>query len=219
MHDTTFVDRVQRPCDRHEHLQDLPPRARPLAEPLIQRDAVDELHGDEHARQAVAFDQITLERTDVVHRHDVRMRQPSHRLGLAQEPSATGRGVGRSARVQHLHGDAAVELRVVRREHDPHRAGAEALEHDVATERGAPRQPALAEDRPRHEGDLVGLRPRARQTEPRVLFRHVRRGYQRSREREWVQLCPGRRVRAYWLKLSSSGAARRWYAPARPLEA
>jgi len=56
-----------------EHGRDLRERAR-LGQPLAHRAAADQLHHDEHR----------LAGPDLVDRHDVRMRQPRHRLGLAE---------------------------------------------------------------------------------------------------------------------------------------
>ena len=65
---------------------------------------------------------------DLVHRDDVRMRELRHRLRLADQPRA---GLGaRAAALHDLDRDAAIEIGVVRLEHDAHAAGAE-LAHDA----------------------------------------------------------------------------------------
>ena len=59
-----------------EDVEDLAQGARPLGQPLGERPALDELHRDED---------LAAERADVVHDDDVRVREPRHRLRLAQQ--------------------------------------------------------------------------------------------------------------------------------------
>jgi hypothetical protein len=106
-----------------EHVQQLGPAARRGAGPRAERLARDELHGDPHAARVDP---------DVVDGDDVGVREPGERLGLAQQP-----GLAVAAAGQHqLDGDLAIELGVVRGEHLAHAAGADAIEEDIATDRG-----------------------------------------------------------------------------------
>jgi hypothetical protein len=60
------------------------------------------------------------------------MRQLAERLCLAQESGASARDVLADSRPQQLERDLPIELRIVRRVHDAHAAGAQLREHDVA---------------------------------------------------------------------------------------
>lgn len=71
--------RQQAAAGLEEHREDLLAGPRARAQPLLERAALDELHGDEHPLVDLA---------DVVHRDDVRVAQPGHRLGLAQQAGA-----------------------------------------------------------------------------------------------------------------------------------
>src|SRR5262249_30347005 len=110
----------------------LAPAARRL-QPLRERDAVDELHGDEGAVAGGA---------DVVDGDDVRVAEPGHRLRLAQE---AGPGLGRAADLaaQHLDGDGALELGVVRRVDLAHAAAPDEALQRVAADDGGGREAAL----------------------------------------------------------------------------
>jgi hypothetical protein len=114
-----------------EQRDDVAPRARPGGEPLLELDAVDELHRDPHAIAG---------RPDVEHADDVGVREARERLGLALEATL---GAGRRAvavRLHELDRDAAIELRIVGRVDDSHAARAELVEHDVASDHAAARQ-------------------------------------------------------------------------------
>lgn len=101
-----------------ERLDDLAPRPR-RHEPLAERGPGHELHHDKH---------LILEGANLVHRDDVRMGEPRHRLRLADQPQP---GCGAGAEIAHdLDRDPAIEIRIVRLEHDAHAAGPE-LAHDA----------------------------------------------------------------------------------------
>ena len=110
-----------------QDLHDLPPAARRLGQPLGERAALDELHGQED---------LLAHRADVEHRQHVGVREPRHRLRLAQQPPlGLRRGLGAARQgPQHLQGHLAVELGVERRVDDAHPSGAQQLDHDVAAE-------------------------------------------------------------------------------------
>jgi hypothetical protein len=110
-----------------EAIDALSPRAFAVAEPLRQRGAVDELHGDEGA---------AVDHAGVEHGDHVGMLQPRHRLRLAPQPRLVAHGVG----AQDLDGDLAVELRIVRGVDDAHAAFAEPIEEEIAAEGGAARR-------------------------------------------------------------------------------
>ena len=65
-----------------------------------------------------------------MHPHDVGMADPRHRLGLAPQPQP--RPLMVPCGMQQLERDSAVELRIVCRIHDPHRARANPGDDDVA---------------------------------------------------------------------------------------
>src|SRR5690606_33552140 len=85
------------------------------------------LHRDEHAVVVLA---------DVVNRHDVRVREPRERLSLAFESQSAGASVDH-LRAQHLDGDLAVELGVMRCVDRAHAAGATQLHDDIAADAAA----------------------------------------------------------------------------------
>jgi hypothetical protein len=114
------------------HAHDLAPRPRLLLQPLAQRLALDELHRDEHA--------VAGQRADVVHRDDVRMRQPRERLRFAQQPRFLRAGRAGRAGLQQLDRDLAIELGIVAVVDHAHAAFAEHVEHDVAADERAARQ-------------------------------------------------------------------------------
>ena len=86
--------------------------------------AADELHRDE----ALAADIANLVNGD-----DMRVAEPGHRLGLAQDPLPALRGCG-SAGAQHLDRDLAIKALIVRGVDDPHPTGPEAIEHAKAAD-------------------------------------------------------------------------------------
>jgi transcriptional regulator with AAA-type ATPase domain len=114
-----------------EAVADLAPAARRGGEPRTQRAAIDQLH-----RQV----DPAVGHAGLVHRDDVGMRQPRHRLRLADQLGIAGR---RSTRAQHLERELAIEHRIVGGDHP---AGA------ALAERAQDHEPA-------HAG-RVGLRPR-----------------------------------------------------------
>jgi hypothetical protein len=85
------------------HLEDLAHRARLRPQPLAQRRAGDELHGEED---------VVAEHTDVVDRDGVRMRQPRQRLGFAQEPLRGAIAI-LAIEAEDLNRNLAVQVRVV----------------------------------------------------------------------------------------------------------
>jgi hypothetical protein len=91
--------------------------------PLPQRDALDELHRDEHLLAKVA---------DLVHLHDVRVRGLGERLRLTTQPRDVGALFVDAT--QQLDRNLAIELGVVGGVHDPHAAGPEPLEHGEAAD-------------------------------------------------------------------------------------
>ena len=96
------------------------------AQPVAQRAAGQVLHRQED---------LALVDADVVDRDDVRVRQLRDRLGLAHQARlAARRDRPALVRAQQLERDLAIELRIVGGVDDAHRAGAEALEHEVAAD-------------------------------------------------------------------------------------
>jgi hypothetical protein len=117
------VGRRQPAAGLHEHRHDLVPRPTSAPQPALERHAGDELHGDEH---------LVAERPDLVHRHHVRVGQPRHRLGLAQQAGLTeGAAAGgvRHPRPQQLDRHLSIQLRVVGGAHQAHPARAEGVHH------------------------------------------------------------------------------------------
>jgi hypothetical protein len=112
-----------------QYIQDLGPPPGALLRPLPERQPGDELHGDPH---------VITEHADVIDRDDVRVGQPREGLRLPQYQCAIAavQFLG-DRRLDQLQRDLAIELRIVGREHRPHRAGAELAEQHVATH-GAP---------------------------------------------------------------------------------
>jgi hypothetical protein len=103
-----------------KQLEHLAPAALLSLEPAPQRLAWHELHREKYA---------TGVRADVVDRDDVRVRQPRHRLRLAQQARLR---VDAAAGPHQLDRDVAHELRVGRREHDAHATFADLIRDDVA---------------------------------------------------------------------------------------
>ena len=100
--------------------EDLGGRALAAGDPPTGRRAIDQFHGDE---------QLALVGPDLVHGDHIRMRQASHRGGLAEQPL---RAVGHGAMELECH--VAAEPEVARAIDDPHPAGADPLDD---LERGA----------------------------------------------------------------------------------
>jgi hypothetical protein len=109
----------------YEDREQLAPRTWRLGDPLAEGDAVDHLHGQED---------LAVGDADVVHGDDVGVGELRHGLGFAEE-ALGGRAVDVSA--DELEGDPAIELGIEGGVDDSHAARAEALEHEVAVERGA----------------------------------------------------------------------------------
>ena len=109
-----------------EHLEHRLPVPRRL-EPLPHRLALDELHRDVQTLVVLAH---------VVDRDDVGVVETRHRLGLALHPSARlGRHRALGPHASHeLDRDLPVELRIEGRVHDPHPAGADAIDHAMAAD-------------------------------------------------------------------------------------
>ncbi len=74
------------------------PTAMLPVEPLAHRGTADQLHGDED---------LVLVLTDLVHMHDVGVRQAGHRLGLSQHAATVARRIDQVL-VDHLEGDLAL---------------------------------------------------------------------------------------------------------------
>ena len=87
-------------------------------EPALERPAADELHREED---------LVVDHADVVDGDDVRVREPRHRLRLAQQARAR-RVLHALPRLEQLERDLAIELRIVRAVDHAHPAGADALE-------------------------------------------------------------------------------------------
>jgi hypothetical protein len=99
-------------ADRRVELADLAPRARLRVQPRARGAAGEVLHRDEHA---------TVDRADLVHDDDVRMRELRECLRLALD----ARERGLRHRDSDLERDRAVEPAIAREVDDTHRALAE----------------------------------------------------------------------------------------------
>jgi hypothetical protein len=112
---------------REHHVEHLSPATLVLACPRAERAAIHELHGQPHPAVVLA---------DVVHGHDLGMRELGERLGLSQQTRATVGGHRLTARIgqQHLDRDLAIELGVVRGIDHAHATRAQLREHDIATD-------------------------------------------------------------------------------------
>jgi hypothetical protein len=99
---------------------------------ILERPASDVLHRDEHA---------AVDDPHVVHGHDVRVRQTSHRLRLAEQARLHlgGHVPLRERGSQDLDRDLAIELRIERGVHHAHRPLAEHVEQDVPSHHGGGR--------------------------------------------------------------------------------
>ena len=108
-----------------QHVEHLAPTSPLLTQPLPERPAFDELHGEED---------VAVQLTDVVDRQHVGVGEPRHRARLAKEALAHLflRFLRRSARPQHLERDRTAQLRVARGIDDSHSAGADWPEHLVS---------------------------------------------------------------------------------------
>ena len=113
----------------HEHRDDVAPRPGMAIEPAGERVAAHELHHDED---------LVVDRADLVHADDVRVREPRHRLRLGDQPHA--RGGARVAIAHDLDRDTAIEIGIVSLEHDTHPAGAELAHDPEVTDRRAWRE-------------------------------------------------------------------------------
>ena len=127
VHQPRRMGRRQPPPRRDEDVQHLAPVARAVAQPALERPAAQELHRQED---------LPVEDADVVHRDHVRVRQPRHRLRLAQKARAPGILAAELASLEELEGDLSIQLRIVGAVHDAHRAAAHALDDQVAPESG-----------------------------------------------------------------------------------
>ena len=144
MHEPRAVRRRQPLAGGDHHAEHLLLRRLLGEQPRLERRALDELRREED---------VALERPDVVHRDDVRMRQPRQRLRLAEQPRAPSlRLLSRARpRVQELQRDGPLELRIVRLVDDAHPALARAIDDDVPPDDGPAVQgrPPIAEGRRR----------------------------------------------------------------------
>ena len=161
----------------HELAQDLPPVARRLGQPPRQRRPAHELHRDEHA---------AVVRPDLVDRHDVRVGDARHRLGLADEARGA---LGAAVVLDQLERDLAIERAVVAAIDDAHAAGPERAEHLEPADRGRSsawdgRDRGRAVDRrrlgarDRLDGRRIRRRDASRLAHPPSIDRHpmIRRG-------------------------------------------
>ena len=106
-----------------EHVENLGNRSARFLRPTVERGTLDELHRDP---------QVSIAFPHVVDRHDVGMCQLGHRLGFAESSI-----VGHRTRGHDLERDLAIELRVERGVHHPHRAGSHAPDDDIPAHRVA----------------------------------------------------------------------------------
>jgi hypothetical protein len=111
-------------------VDDLSPRSWPLRDPTAQRHAIDELHREIDERVVVGS------RPRFVDRDDIRVRDLGHRARLGDHPAAQHlRVVGVAGKRAHeLDRHAAIELRVVGREHHPHATATDRRHQQVATD-------------------------------------------------------------------------------------
>ena len=113
--------------------------------PLRERGPLDELHGHE---------QLAVVTAGVMNRHDIRVRDPSGGLSLAEQRDSSD-ALSRSPQERILMATRRFERGVVRRVHDAHAARAEPLRDDVAPRRVSPRSRGPA---PRLPGGLGSRR-------------------------------------------------------------
>jgi hypothetical protein len=155
MHQAGDVRRVQAAAGAGERGDDLVPRAR-FGEPAPQGHALDVLHRNEQA---------IVGQADVVHGDHVGVREPSHRLRLAEQAGPPLPVAAHAAELLDRHG--AAEIRVVRAVDHAHAARADQLLDDVAPQHGAALEPGLLGNGPgrrrgahgvRHGGRVDGLR-------------------------------------------------------------
>ena len=137
--------------------EDLRPRARARGEPILQRDAVDELRGDEDVRPEIA---------GVVHGDDGAVRELGEGLGLEQQLRPRAIGVGAAARLQELERDLAIEQRIKSREDAPHGAAAHEREDRVAADGRSAGQAAFGRARRRRRIAAQGAHASMMQDEP-----------------------------------------------------
>jgi hypothetical protein len=97
-----------------EHVDDLLPAARAVAQPRAQAVALDELHRDEEPPLVVA---------DLEHGHHVRVGQLRERVRLALQPRAVARRVALAS--QYFDRDVAPQRLVARDVDEPHPSGSE----------------------------------------------------------------------------------------------
>jgi hypothetical protein len=114
-----------------EHRHDVAPRSLPARQPVGQRVALDELHRD--------VDVAVGGGADVVDRDDVGVAELRDRLRLAHQPRPGLALAEPHAGAQQLERDPPIELRIVRREHHAHAAGADPPQDHVAADRVAHR--------------------------------------------------------------------------------
>ena len=124
VHQTRVVGRREPLPRLHEHVADVRPGASRAPTPLFERLPVKPLHRHE---------QPLAQERHVENLDDVRMRQPSQGLSLAQQ--SRGSTARRLPRVQDLDRDLAIEPVVARQVHDPHAAPPELAGDLVATDR------------------------------------------------------------------------------------
>ncbi len=121
--DADRVGRDQSAPGGDEHRDDAAPRWRARRQVAPQRFAAHVLHREEH---------VTVDAADVVDGDDVGMRQPRHRLRLAQQPRAALERGDRGVGADQLDRDVAFELGIVREVDDAHPALRHRLADDVA---------------------------------------------------------------------------------------
>ncbi|MFO0631221.1 MAG: hypothetical protein U0168_00060 [Nannocystaceae bacterium] len=129
VHDAGGMDRAEALRQRDEDLDDLAPADVAAPQPPLQVDALDQLHRDVD---------LILVGIDLVDRDHVGVRQPCERPRLRDQPR-TGALVAGAAGftavgADELDRDGALEPGVEAPQHDTHRAFAEAIEHEVATD-------------------------------------------------------------------------------------
>jgi hypothetical protein len=123
MHEAGGVRRLEAPTGLDQHGEHRLPCPRRSVEPGAKRAALDVLHHD--VRRVVVL-------LDVVDRHEVRMAELRHRLGLAHD---AGRACAvRRTALEQLERDLAVKSGIVRSQHAAHAARAGLLDHHVPTQ-------------------------------------------------------------------------------------
>lgn len=123
--DAARMRRFQRIRDLNSIIQDHIERQRLVVDPVLQRLAIEEFHGDER---------LAAVRSDVVNRADVRVIERGCGLRLALE-SFERRGIVRRFVRQKLQRDRTAKPRVFGLEYDAHPATAEFFEDAIVRDR------------------------------------------------------------------------------------